>query len=468
MKLITKDDVKCIIDSAEKILYKCFEMLLSLKHARDDLGNIILNFQPKLAECLYNLMQFYHKLISEKKALISLKASYDTVEFSKIMFENASFLRIVKTTIEIGKSLGDAYVWFFFRDNKLELNKHLFHKSTGLFTSGIGGLGELEFIKNTQNIDGLYVIYHGITSMLRIGDFSLYALDGGIVGVGELKTKQEEDTLKVSATITTKVSIRDQVNLPDQKSSSIEKYIEDLQKDFPKIKRQLSEHSEAIKAKESDFSEELYTSYEYDIVNNLTADNPIVINSDNSLMLVAGLSKYESLFDVLYDTEEGITLPENFEEKLLSLNTPPSPYNTFVLGKFVNKMSILSIPILWWEIDDEICKNIYFYKMSISTVFNPAKLLQYYLNDGFEIIQTGKLEDIKIQKIVNNHRIGIGNFQSLCHLITNNLMKTADVYASSQIMTRSMELGQFKPNSKINLQIHLNNFGSPKGKTEKK
>ena len=218
MKLTTKDDVKCIIDSAEKILYECFEMLLSLKHARDNLGDIILTFQPKLAECLYNLMQFYHKLKSENKDLISQKSSYDAVDFSKAMAENASFQRIIKTTIEIGKSLGDAYAWFFFRDNKLELNKHFSHKSTGLYTSGIGGLGELEFIKNTQNIDGLYVLYHGITSMLRIGDFSLYALDGGIVGVGELKTKHEEDTLKVFATITTKVSIRDQVNLPYQKS----------------------------------------------------------------------------------------------------------------------------------------------------------------------------------------------------------------------------------------------------------
>lgn len=464
MKLITKDDVRGIINSAEKILYECFEMLLSLKHARDDLGDIILTFQPKLAECLYNLMQFYHKLKSEKKDLISQKSSYDTIEFSKIMAENASFQRIIKTTIEIGKSLGDAYAWFFFRDNKLELDKHFSHKSTGLYTSGIGGLGELEFIKNTQNIDGFYVLYHGITSMLRIGDFSLYSLDGGIIGVGEIKTKQDGDALNVSATITASVPIQGQINMQTRKTTSFEKHIQELQKDFPKIKKQLSEHPNAINAEEAEMTKEFYTSYDYEIVNKITVDNTIVINSDNSLMLVAGWSKYESLFDVLLGTEEEIKLPEDFKDKALALTVPPSPYDMFIIGKFVNKLSRMSIPILWWDINDDICKNIYFYKTVISTVFNPAKLLQYYLNDGFEITQTGKLQDFKIQKIINNHRIEIGNFHSLCYLITNSLMKTEDVYTTSQTVTRSIEAGQIKPNSKINMQIHLNNFGLSKEK----
>ena len=60
----------------------------------------------------------------------------------------------------------------------------------------------LEFIKNNQTIDGLFVVYHGITDMLRVGDFSLYANGIGIVGVGELKSQREGDHISVTANIT--------------------------------------------------------------------------------------------------------------------------------------------------------------------------------------------------------------------------------------------------------------------------
>lgn len=148
LKIITKEFVKEKISSAETTLDECFEMLLDFKHGRGDLGDILANFQPKLAECLYQLMQFYHELQKEKKHLISQKEKYSKQEFSTMMANNASFSKVVSQTIEIGKNLGDAYVWFFFRDNRSELDKHFQHNTTGLYVGGIGGLGELEFIKN--------------------------------------------------------------------------------------------------------------------------------------------------------------------------------------------------------------------------------------------------------------------------------------------------------------------------------
>ena len=92
--------------------------------------------------------------------------------------------------------------------NRPELDMHFEHPSTGLFVAGIGGKGEIEFIKNNQNLDGLFVVYHGITDMLRVGDFSLYANGMGIVGVGELKSQRKGDCISITANITSKVNIK--------------------------------------------------------------------------------------------------------------------------------------------------------------------------------------------------------------------------------------------------------------------
>ena len=48
MEFITKDMVKAKIDIAEVTLYKCFDMLLDMKHARDRLGDSLMNFQITL------------------------------------------------------------------------------------------------------------------------------------------------------------------------------------------------------------------------------------------------------------------------------------------------------------------------------------------------------------------------------------------------------------------------------------
>jgi len=462
LKIITKEFVKEKISSAETILDECFEMLLDFKHDRGDLGNILANFQPKLAECLYQLMQFYHELQKEKKYLISQKEKYSKQEFSTMMANNASFSKVVSQTIEIGKNLGDAYVWFFFRDNRSELDKHFQHNTTGLYVGGIGGLGELEFIKSAPTLNGLYVLYHGITTMLRIGDFSLYDGSLGIVGVGELKTKEEGDALSVTANITSKIDAFPYPIQEGNENYSLNNRVREIEKDFPRLKKQLSVHTELMNIKDAKQSADLYASYEYDLIDKLSIDNPIALNSDKSLLLLASWRKEKSLFDVLYVQETDYEIPQNLKKAALLLTEPPSQYNEFIIGKLNTQISLLSIPILWWEINDVVCKDLYFLKIDIATIFNPAKLLQFYIDDGFSVSNPGKLKDFEICKEIDGYRIGIGHFESICYLITNSLMKTRDVYAFSRKVIDSIEKGQFTAKSRIDMQIHLNNFGKPK------
>lgn len=455
---ISVEEVRTIIEKAEKVLNDCFDMLIDFRHGRGDIGNVILNFQPLLAECLYDLMAFYQKLHKEKDALISIKSKYDKTSFSEIMKTNAKYSKAVSTAIEIGKDMGDAFAWFFYRDNRIELEKHFEHEATGLYVGGIGGQGELEFLKNSNNIDGLYVIYHGITTMLRIGDFSLYDIDHGIAGIGELKTKLIDNTLQVTATITSKADIR-LPKLPKQQDGSFDDRIKAMKKDFPKIEKQLGTHEQLLHAKDSDNHSDFYSSYEYEILNGLTLENPLAVNGDKSLMIAAAWSKYISLYDLLTSEENCTEFPEeDFQHKAKSLMEPESPHNMVFIGELNTTVSRLSIPILWWDIDENICRDIYFRKVKITTIFNPAKLLQFFIDDGFLVTGSNSLKKFEIHKDVGNHRIGIGHFESTCYLITNNFMKTEDVYSTSKIVTDAMEKGEFQPGSRVDMHIRLNNF----------
>lgn len=462
---ISADEVKATIEKAEKALNDCFDMLIDFRYGRNGLGNAILKFQPLLAECLFDLMRFYQKLQREKDSLISLKSSYDKPTFSAIMKTNAKYSKAISTAVEIGKDMGDAFAWFFYRDNRKELEKHFEHEPTGLYVGGIGGQGELEFVKNSSSIDGLYVIYHSITNMLLIGDFSLYDFDHGIAGVGELKTKLIDDTLQVTAIITSKADIR-LPKLPKEQNGKFEDRIKAMKKDFPSIERQLGTHEDLLHAKESDKHSDLYSSYEYEMLDGLTPESPLAVNSDHSLMIAAAWSKYETLFDVLIESEDCTGFPEeDFQYKAKSLMEPGNPHNMAFVGELNTTISHLSIPVLWWKIDEKICRDIYFRKVKITTIFNPAKLLQYFIDDGFSIKSAGALKSIEIHKDIDNHRIGIGHFESICYLITNSFMKTSDVYAFSKRVTDAIENGEFQPGSRVDMHIRLNNFGTPKADT---
>ena len=275
-ELITKEKVKEKINNANDILNKCFNMLMDIKHARDNLLDSLLNFQPLLAECLYELMSFYQELKTEEKSLIKDKKEYTLDTFKGIMKENATFSKIVSEVINIGKSLGDAFAWFFYRNNRKELDDHFRHNKTGLYVSGLGGYGELQFVKNTKFIDGLFVLYHGITSMLRVGDFSLCDIQQGVLGIGEIKTKQDGENFVSTVNISSKVNIDSSKIYPESglkiSDSGSNK---EITKDFPKLSQQLKIQDNLLKSKDAEFSSKYYLDYEYDLIKKLTPSTPL-------------------------------------------------------------------------------------------------------------------------------------------------------------------------------------------------
>ena len=135
-----------------------------------------------------------------------------------------------------------------------------------------------------------------------------------------------------------------------------------------------------MKVKESEHSSNFYADYEYDVVNSLSQESPCALNADNSLLLCAVWSKHNSLFDVLF-SDEHIDAPEELSSYALKLMEPQSPYNEAIISKIDTRMFFSRMPILWWEISDELCRDIYFKRVLTSTVFNPAKILRLFTNE---------------------------------------------------------------------------------------
>lgn len=448
-------DIECIVNNAENELNECFNMLLSMKRIDNGMENALFKFQPTLADCLYSLMSVYNTLNSQKKSIISQKSILDEALFTKSIRTNSKHLVIIKNCISIGLSLGDAFAWSFFYNNREELDLHLLHPSTGLFPAKVGGKGEIEFFKHNMNIDGLYVVYHSITNMLRIGDFSLYANGLGIIGNGEIKSQQIDNRLEISTSIYTKVDVK--MSADKYSTLSTEESMNQMLKSFPRLLRQMEKQKQLLSIKKSDYNSEIIAEYEYDVVNKLSDSTPIALNSDNSLLLYARWSKYQNLYDVL-SNDESNEFPKEFADKVKSLMQPDSKFNAIYYGDIDLKMLPSRIPVFWWKINDEICRDIYFKKASITSIFNPALLLEKFIAKGFEVASFGDANELKLVKTNKNEKIEFNNLFLFLDLVSKNLMNTRTAFESAYEVITAIENGDIPVNTKIDLHIHPGNF----------
>jgi hypothetical protein len=153
-------------------------------------GEQFLAFQPTLASAIFRLDELYRRIRREEKATIADKAQIESERFATQMREFDGFRVALKSALEVGRSIGDAFAWFFYRKSQHRIAQHLQHPVIPHTPPGIGGQAELAFL-NHLRYAGCIVIYHGITSFLRIGDVSFLDIRSGeVIGLGELKARK--------------------------------------------------------------------------------------------------------------------------------------------------------------------------------------------------------------------------------------------------------------------------------------
>lgn len=457
--MISDNVVKAKIDTSEEVLMKSFHRLLALKHGKGDIEDAILYFQPELAECLYSLMLFYRELKAEARQSVKNKAQFNENEFRLLMAQNQRYSNAVKEVIKIGKSLGDAFAWFFYRDNLSELDRHFQHESTGLFVSGIGGRGEVEFIKNQQNFYGLFTLYHGITTMLRVGDFSLYAFDTGVVGIGELKTRlveSSENLLNIEAHISSKIDFNAANNIPKENSYIVLSPNQTINSQH--LKDQLSVQDKVLLKNRADKYKNQYGSFDYDLINQAANNNGIALNDDKTLLLLGVRSSCRTLFQTLTTKEEHFDIPEEYGACAKMLVHPDAEYNQIIMSQIDTGMVHSRIPVFWWKINDEVCEDIYFKRLVIATAYNPCRLIQHFTDLGYSAFETYD-HCFRLVYTDEKSRSELCNFEMYFDLVSHSLLKTQSVISMVESAINELKAGDYGSSARMDVNIQLQNFG---------
>lgn len=97
-----------------------------------------------------------------------------------------------------GQMIGDAFIWPFYRSSGDILIEHSKESYQPFIPSGLGGLGELKFISGQKKLLDHFVIYHGVTSFLRMGDISLVDVNTqAVVALGDIKTSVDGQKMNI-------------------------------------------------------------------------------------------------------------------------------------------------------------------------------------------------------------------------------------------------------------------------------
>lgn len=426
------------IDDAEAQFDACFEILKTLRTGITE-GLQILDFQPKLADALFTLMSVYRNVCAEEKSLIDRKNEMLKSDFIDTMKNIHKFKRILNETIDIGKVLGDSFAWLFYNENQEELYKHLNHQPTGLFVAGIGGLGEVEFIKKTPILYGCLVLYHGITSMLRVGDFTLYAFNHGVIASGELKTEKRGNDLEIKAYISSRYNLDENAFKPDNQAIDANVYQRD------KLLRQLSAMDDLLKKQKIDHKVDCFRDNNVDFAFPEAPNKmSFKISKDNTLLTSILEIKESKLSERFFITDEGIDLGlDEAEPYAQSILVQGSNNNQFYMTNIDGKSYPTRVPLFWWNADIDFLKGIIFKKIIMMTVFNPAKFFDYYQDKGFEICNSSGPKNVSIEKEINGNRMAICNLYMFFDMICYSFMSVENILQIiDPMIEKSLEMGE--------------------------
>ncbi len=190
---ISAREVRKALDDAEQKLVWCTEVVGALSGYKfnEAIGENVVSFQQRLYRIIADLEALYRRIKGEEKRLIRGKPRYDPLWFPKRMAQLSAYSKKLGDGLTLARAVGDGFVWFFYERDPQMIEEHLKLQPQLLLPSDLGAAGERILLENLQAIDGKFMLYHGITSMLRIGDFSFVDMKSlRVVCLAELKTSR--------------------------------------------------------------------------------------------------------------------------------------------------------------------------------------------------------------------------------------------------------------------------------------
>jgi len=397
----------------------------------------LVDFQPRLAAAIAALSRLYAQIARERRELVRSKASLSANWFTARQRLLDARQRALNYAINTGRCLGDSFAYFFYRNDSYLLQNHLSQPAVPHAPTGIGGIGELEFVKNVKTVHGKMMLYHGITSILRIGDVSLIDLKTHrVAGLAELKSwSPEKGRVEVNLIAVgpglKRSSTGTEVPLGDALKPKIT--LSAGAKD--RLARQLKKIGETFK---KDKNPEGDTKLRIESRNHMRALDRLVRNArrrkfsfvkvDNGLVLGAIRSPFRSLLaNATQELNAGNALnSEDLISHLTNLMDKTRVDNSLSIGMLVyddnGRLSHLTgmAQLFWWDLSLRTLHALIFHEVIVVTIFNHAHILKSFERMGFKVELQPK-GGYRITKKIGGHVMELGEASYFFQMIQRHL-----------------------------------------------
>lgn len=468
-----EERIRHLIETIEPKYLKFWQAIVAFKTAKyyDGFFDELVNFQYDLANCLFSIKEEFLKTTRDRKAFLKNSRNFSHIEVQTQKYDFDKCLHALKQLIYIGKSIGDAFVWFYYNHDRGMLNEHIKAQEQLLVPDKLGGFGELEFVKKVKMLNGYMVLYHGITNILRIGDVSLIdPKTFELAGLAEIKTKKKgknEASISLHAFgynsrgFGEKMGIKQDYILEHKESSTeSDSHEERLKRQIEVMLTSLTQSDESQKSDRKNILTDSYTRHLEEVISeNKTPGQISYRKADEGLLFLVWRPATTKLPDSLFTKLESSTIDKvDLAKAIMSITDATTRENSTIYGSIHYGSEGVNIypgakPIFWLPINDEALKQIYFKEVQIITIFNPLFLVKEMAKDGFVLEYVEECKKNCFVKQVGEGKLIFENFSHFFPLISNHLFQIKDVKTLINQYQSIMQEKNLSPRTKVAYQL---------------
>lgn len=437
---ISAREVREALDEAEQKLAWCTGVVGALSGYKldDAAAKNVVEFQERLYRIIADLEALYRRIKREEKRLIAAKARYVPNWFAKRMSQLSVYSKKLGDGLTLARAVGDGFVWFFYERDPQMIEEHLKLQPQLLLPSDLGAAGERILLENLRGVDGKFMLYHGITSLLRIGDFSFVDMKSlRVACLAELKTSRI-DPERINLSLSIISGDEDQIpNFPITEPSQLPEALPppspQMQARFERQKKVMQESIIAAKKVRDVLTINSDLGFHYreleDVVRRSHARAFEYVKAGDGLIIGAwrpsGARSYGSpspkrQIDRMPDLASDMPA---WATKILDAG---GAWNSIAFGGLGGDDSLKArstgLPFFAWPVDPQVLADIAFERVVLITLFNAGHLIKRLHVAGYnvELDEKGRLK--RATKQTDDKLIELENYRHFMSLVPWALM----------------------------------------------
>jgi hypothetical protein len=401
-------------------------------------GEDVIEFQQRLYRIIADLETLYRRIKREEKNLIAAKARYNSAWFAKRMAQLSAYSKKLRDGLMLARAVGDGFVWFFYERDPQLIEEHLKLQPQLLLPPDLGGAGERILLENMSGVDGKFMLYHGITSLLRIGDFSFVDLTSlRVACLAELKTSRI-DPQRINLSLSIISGDKDQIpkfpmREPSEPPELPPPLSAPMQARFERQRKVMQDSIAAAKKVRDRLTLSSDPGFHYreleDVVQRSHPHAFEYVQAGDGLIIgawrIPGLKSYGSpsrkrQIDRVPDLASDIPA---WATKILDEGVT---WNSIALGEFGGEDSLgarsTGLPFFAWPVDPQVLADIAFQRVFVITLFNAGHLIKRLHARGYvvDLDEKGRLR--RATKQIDNKMIELENYSYFMSLVPWALM----------------------------------------------